>query len=58
MLITFDIVSIVRAFVKTVRAFHNIRRPDARLATRQIGEENLFRFTLLARETKIPLSGG
>jgi hypothetical protein len=58
MLITFDLVSVVRAFVKTIRAFHNVSRPDTRLATRQIGEENLFRLTLLARETKIPLSGG
>ena len=56
MLVTLDVVAIVRTFVQTKRTLDNVRRADSRFAAREVGEENLFGLTLLAGETEIPLS--
>ena len=58
MLVAFDVFARVRALVKTARTFNDISRFDLCLTARQVREENLFRVAVLARETKIPLSGG
>ena len=58
MLVAFNVVAIVRALVKASRTFYDIRGFDLRLTLREVGEKNLLRFAVLARETKIPLSGG
>jgi hypothetical protein len=55
--VTLDVICVVSAFVEAVGALDDVSRPDARLAARQVGEEHLFRLTLLASETEIPLSG-
>jgi hypothetical protein len=58
MLVAFDSVAVVCALMKTDCTLNDIRRPNTRLALRQVGEENLLRLTLFAGETNIPLSGG
>ena len=57
-LITLDVVAVVRAFVETDRALHDVRSANSGFAMRKIREQYLLRLTLLAGETKIPLSGG
>ena len=56
MVVAFDVLAVVRAFVKTDRTLDNVGGPDSRFAAREVGEENLFGLTLLAGETEIPLS--
>ena len=58
MLIAFNVVTIVRALVKASRTFNDIRGFDLGLTSREVGKKNLLRLAVLARETKIPLSGG
>ena len=58
MLVAFDIVAIVRAFMKTNRTFDHVGGPYPCLASGEIREQYLLRFALLAGETKIPLPGG
>lgn len=58
MLIAFNVVTIVRALVKASRTFNDIRGFDFRFTSREVGKKNLLRLAVLARETKIPLSGG
>ena len=58
MMVALDVVTVVRAGVRTSRALDDIRRFDLCFATREVGEKNLFFVALFAREAKIPLSGG
>ena len=58
MLIAFNVVAVVRAFVKAARTFDHIGGFDLRLTSREVGKENLLRMAVLASETKVPLSGG
>lgn len=58
MLVAFDVVAVIRAFMKATRTFNNVRGFDLRLASREVRKENLFCVAVLASETKIPLSGG
>jgi len=58
MLIALDLVAVVSALVQTRGAFDDVSRPDSCLTVRQIGKENLLGLAVLAREAKIPLSGG
>ena len=58
MLVPFDVVAVVRAFVKATRTFDDVGGFDLCLASREVRKKNLFRVAVLASETKIPLSGG
>ena len=58
MLVAFDVVTIVRTFMKATGTFNYVSGFDLRLASREGGKQNLFSVTVLARETEIPLAGG
>lgn len=58
MLITFDVVAVVRSRVRTTRTLDHIGGPDLCLASREVGEENFFLLAVFAGETEIPLAGG
>jgi hypothetical protein len=58
MLVAFNVVAVVRAFVKTARTLNDISGFDLRLASREVRKEYLLGVAVLARETKVPLSGG
>ena len=58
MIVAFNVVAVVRAFVETARTLNDIRGFDLRLASREIWKKNLLGVAVLARETKIPLAGG
>jgi hypothetical protein len=58
MLVAFDVIAIVRAFVKTARTFDDVSGFDLGLASREVGKQDLFCIAMLASETKIPLAGG
>ena len=58
MLVAFNVIAVVRAFMKAARTFDDIRGFDLRLTSREVGKKNLLGVAVFARETKIPLSGG
>jgi hypothetical protein len=58
MLVAFDVVPVIRAFMKATRTFNHVGRLDLGLASREVGKQDLFSVTVLAGETEIPLAGG
>jgi hypothetical protein len=56
-LVTFDVLSIVCPFLKAARTLDDISGFNFRLATREIGKQNLLFLAVLASKTEIPLSG-
>ena len=58
MLVAFDVLAVVRAFVKATRTLDHISGFDLCLASREVRKKDLFRAAVLASETKIPLAGG
>ena len=58
MFVAFDVVSVVRACVRTARTFNNVSGFDSGLPTRQVRDENFLFIAVFASETEIPLAGG
>jgi len=58
MLVAFDVVAVIRTFVKTTRTFDDVGGFDLCLTAREVRKKNLFCLAVLASETKIPLAGG
>jgi hypothetical protein len=57
-LISLDIVAVVRSGVSTARTLDNVSCLDLGLASGKIGEKNFFLLAVFAGETEIPLAGG
>jgi len=58
MLISFDVVAIIRSRVRTAGTLDHVRCLDLGLAAREIGEKNFLLLAVFAGETEIPLAGG
>ena len=58
MFVTFDVVRVVRACVRTARTLNDVRRFDLCLPSRKVREENFLFLAVFASETEIPLAGG
>ena len=57
MLITFDIVRVIRACVRTARTLNNVSGFDSCLPSRKVREKNFLFLAVFASETEIPLAG-
>jgi len=57
-LVSFDVVAVVRSSVRATRTLNHVRRFDLGLPSREIGEQNFLLLTVFAGETEIPLAGG
>src|SRR6185503_18779082 len=58
MLVTFDVVRVVRACVRTARTLNDVSGFDFGLSSRKVREENFLFLAVFASETEIPLAGG
>jgi hypothetical protein len=58
MLVSFDVVAIVRSRVGAARTLNHVSRLDLCLSSGEIGEQNFFLLAVFAGETEIPLAGG
>ena len=57
-MVTFDVVRVVRACVRTARTLDDVSGFDSCLPSRKVREKDFFLMAVFARETKIPLAGG
>ena len=57
-MVTFDVVRVVRACVRTARTFNDVSGFDFGLPSRKVREENFLFLAVFASETEIPLAGG
>ena len=58
MLVTFDVVRVVRASVRTSGTLDDVSGFDFGLSSREVREENFLFLAVFASETEIPLAGG
>ena len=57
-MVTFDVVRVIRACVRTARALNDVSGFNSGLSSGKIREQNFLLLAVLASETEIPLAGG
>jgi hypothetical protein len=57
-LISFDVVAIVRSRVRAAGTLDNVGGLELSLAAREVSKEDFLLLAVFAGETKIPLAGG
>jgi hypothetical protein len=58
MLVTFDVVRVIRACVRTARALNDVSGFNSGLSSGKVREKDFLFLAVLASETEIPLTGG
>ena len=58
MLVTFDVVGVIRAGVRTARALNNVSGFNPCLSSGKVREKDFLFLAVFASETEIPLTGG
>ena len=58
MLVTFDVVRVIGACVRTARALNNVSGFNPGLSSGKVREKDFLFLAMFASETEIPLTGG
>ena len=58
MLVTFDVVRVIRACVRTAGALNDVSGFNPGLSSGKVREKDFLFLAVFARETEIPLAGG